>query len=176
MAVTRLRIIEAAVGLHTTIGPARTSISAIADRAGVERHTVYAHFPDEYTLFMACSGHWRARNPFPDPAPWSAIPDPERRLRRALDDVYAWYEAHAGELAPLRRDAGVHAITGEFQGAFDRNVAEVAAKLAAPFGRGVRVRAAVGHALQFETWRSLSQQGLTRRGAVELMVRLVLSV
>src|SRR5438876_5193774 len=91
-AQTRQRIVEAAVDLHTTVGPAATSISAIADRAGVQRHTVYAHFADETALFHACSSHWIGNNPFPDGAEWLEIVDPGERLRRALGDVYAWYE------------------------------------------------------------------------------------
>ena len=67
---TRQRIVEAAVDLHTSVGPAQTTISGIAKRAGVERHTVYAHFPDDGTLFRACSEHWAARHPLPDPERW----------------------------------------------------------------------------------------------------------
>src|SRR5918996_4055938 len=73
---TRLRITEAAVELHGRVGPARTTISAVADRAGVQRATVYRHFPDEDALFAACSGHWAAMNPSPDPSAWQAIRDP----------------------------------------------------------------------------------------------------
>src|SRR5688572_5888882 len=91
-AETRRRIVDATVGLHTSVGPARTTISAIAERAGVERHTVYAHFPDERALFQACSTHWRELHPLPDSARWESIADPQRRLRAALQDVYAWYE------------------------------------------------------------------------------------
>src|SRR3954467_7507548 len=89
---TRLRIIEAAIGLHGTIGPARTTISAIAEQAGVRRATVYRHFPDERALFLGCSGTWTERNPVPDPATWASIPDPAERLQAALDMLYAWYE------------------------------------------------------------------------------------
>src|SRR5712691_4567736 len=88
---TRRRITKAAVELHSTAGPSRTSISAIAERAGVQRHTVYAHFPDETALFHACSSHWIGSNPFPDGAEWLEIADPGERLQRALKDVYAWY-------------------------------------------------------------------------------------
>src|SRR5215213_6301335 len=90
-AETRERIVEAAVALHTSVGPARTTISAIAEQAGVERHTVYAHFPEERTLFRACSGHWQAEHPLPDLGPALRIADPERRLRRVLTDLYGWY-------------------------------------------------------------------------------------
>src|SRR5918995_7154537 len=82
---TRQRIIEAAIGLHGTVGPARTTISAIAERAGVRRATVYRHFPDERELFLGCSGAWRERHPLPDPATWAAIDDPVQRLAAALD-------------------------------------------------------------------------------------------
>src|ERR1041384_1123387 len=82
-AETRRHITEAAVALHGTVGPARTSISAIAERAGVRRSTVYRHFPDEAALFAACSSHWRAANPPPDPHAWAAIDDPAKRTQTA---------------------------------------------------------------------------------------------
>src|SRR3954468_5305676 len=88
---TRRRITESAVELHGTIGPARTSISAVADRAGVRRSTVYRHFPDEAALFDACSSHWRAANPPPDPWAWAAIEDPSERVTAALSELYAFY-------------------------------------------------------------------------------------
>jgi AcrR family transcriptional regulator len=90
-AQTRLRITESAVALHGTLGPARTSISAIAERAGVRRSTVYRHFPDEAALFAACSSHWRAANPPPELAAWRAIADPDERLRVALRELYGHY-------------------------------------------------------------------------------------
>src|SRR5436305_8456994 len=88
---TRLRITESAIELHGTLGPARTSISAVAERAGVRRSTLYRHFPDEAALFAACTSHWMAANPMPDLAGWAAIQDPDGRLRRALEQLYAYY-------------------------------------------------------------------------------------
>src|SRR5436853_2824867 len=93
---TRRRITESTVELHGTVGPAHTSISAIAERAGVRRSTVYRHFPDEATLFAACSGHWREANPTPDLVTWAEIEDPGERLRQGLDELYAFYENTEG--------------------------------------------------------------------------------
>ena len=112
-AETRRRIVEAAVELHTSVGPAHTTVSAIAARAGVERHTVYAHFPDERALFDACSSHWRTLHPFPDATRWNAYDDGVEQLRAALMDVYEWYELVEMDLAVLDRDRTVHALTGE---------------------------------------------------------------
>src|SRR5438309_7399128 len=95
-AETRQRIVEATVALHDSLGPSRTTISAIAERAGVQRLTVYRHFPDERTLFQACSSHWTSRNPKPDLATWAALDDPEERLRTALAEIYAFYRATEG--------------------------------------------------------------------------------
>src|ERR671921_2339620 len=89
---TRRRIVEAAVDLHCSVGPALTTLSMIAERAGVQRHTLYAHFPDERSLFLACSGLTLERDPLPDPAPWRSIADAQERLRVALAEVYGWYE------------------------------------------------------------------------------------
>src|SRR3954451_7460677 len=88
---TRRRITESAVELHGSLGPARTSMSAVAERAGVRRSTLYRHFPDEETLFDACSSHWAAANPPPDVAGWAGIEDPDARLRAALEALYAYY-------------------------------------------------------------------------------------
>src|SRR5215813_5696546 len=101
---TRLRITESAVALHEELGPARTSISAIAERAGVRRSTVYRHFPDEDTLFAACSSHWRAHNPPPDPRAWAAEADPAERSRRALGELYAFYASTEAMYVSLLRD------------------------------------------------------------------------
>ena len=173
-AETRRRIVEASVGLHTELGPARTTISAIAERAGVQRHTVYAHFPDDESLLAACSSHWQERHPFPDPEDWRSIEDPRRRLRSALRAVYDWYATVEDDLTVLRRDAEVYP---SFWAARDEELASLAALLAQPFGRRRRVTAAVGHALEFETWRSLARrQGLSNAEAADAMVALAEAV
>ncbi|MDX6479740.1 MAG: hypothetical protein QOG85_250 [Gaiellaceae bacterium] len=161
---TRRRILEATVDLHSTVGPARTTISAIATAAGVQRHTVYAHFPDEITLFRACTNHWRAAHPFPGPERWD-VSDPRERLRRALDAIYGWYESVEDSFALFVRDA--HAFPAFWQERLDA-LDGLASDLARPLGRGPKPR--VGHALEFETWRSLRRRhGLTHRSAVEAM-------
>jgi len=177
-AETRLRITESAVALHGTLGPARTSISAIAEHAGVRRSTVYRHFPDEASLFAACSSHWRAANPQPVPAQWRVIEDPDERLRIALSELYAYYRRTEAMLANLVRDeVTVPSVQTSFT-AFRGFLADAAGVLM--HGRGLRgggakrVRAAIGHALSFGTWQSLArEQGLDDRQAAGLMCRLV---
>jgi AcrR family transcriptional regulator len=172
---TRERIVEAAVDLHTTVGPARTTIAAIAERAGVQRHTVYAHFPDEGALFGACSAHWAAQHPLPSLETLAAIEDPEQRLRRALADLYAWYEPVEGDLALFARDAAV--LPASVRDDLPARVAAVADEVAKAWPRRKSVRAAIGHALEFETWRSLvRRQGLSRSQAVDAMASFVASV
>ena len=174
---TRRRIVHAAVDLHTSLGPARTTISAIAERAGVERHTVYAHFPDEETLFRACSTHWRAAHPLPEAGEWATIDDREAQLRAALHAMYGWYEVVEDDLAILLRDSTIHELTAELQRERTRALEHVLATLHRGWPRRKAVRAALGHALEFETWRSLTQrQGLTRRQAVDAMSIFVASV
>ena len=171
---TRTRIVQAAVDLHTSIGPARTTVSAIAERAGVERHTFYAHFPDERTLFGACSTHWRNRHPRPDHARSLALERPEDRLRGVLLDQYAWYEEVEPELAVIIRDSTLVPVVGETLAEGAADMVAVAAGLSRDWPRRKPVRAAIGHALEFETWRSLvRRQGLTRTQAVAEMLRLV---
>ena len=176
-AETRRRIVEAAVELHTSLGPAHTTVSAIALRAGVERHTVYAHFPDERALFDACSSHWRTLHPFPDSARWSGCDEGADQLRAALTDVYEWYELVEEDLAVLDRDRSVHVLTGELQEQRERALESLQDALARSWPRRKAVRAAIGHALEFETWRSLARrQGLRRRQAVDAMLAFVRAV
>jgi AcrR family transcriptional regulator len=175
---TRLRITESAMELHGTVGPARTSISAVAERAGVRRSTVYRHFPDEAALFSACSTHWMALNPPPDLELWAAVEDPEERFATALDELYAYYERTEGMLDKLLRDAATVPVVDELMDAF-RAFLEVAAEtlVKGRKSRGNarrRQRAAIGHALAFSTWQDLCRaQGLDVRRAAELMGRLV---
>jgi AcrR family transcriptional regulator len=179
-AQTRLRITESAVHLHGTVGPARTTMSAVAEHAGVQRSTLYRHFPDEAALFEACSAHWVAANPRPDLVAWAAISDPDERLRAALTELYGYYERAAPMLENLLRDEHVVDVLRErFQG-FHWYLDAVADTLMA--GRGLRgsarrrARAAIGHAVAFSTWRSLvREQGLPQAEAVELASGFVLS-
>jgi AcrR family transcriptional regulator len=170
---TRLRITEATVGLHGSVGPARTTIRAVADRAGVQRATVYRHFPDEQALFDACSSHWMAQHPLPDPAAWAAIDDPAERLRTALQQLYRWYEHGEYMLEKTTRDVAlVPALRPSmeaFAGWVDQ-AADAIVRRRPERGARRRVRAAVGHALAFETWRSLvREQRLSQTEAIKLM-------
>ncbi len=177
LAGTRKRIVEATVGLHASVGPAHTTISAIAERAGVQRHTVYAHFRDERELFDACSAHWAALHPFPDPGRWVEIDDPERRLREALNALYEWYDRVGDDLLIFKRDSGTHSTTAELVARREGALVAHRDALAAGWSRRKAVRAAIGHALELETWHSLVRRhGLTRQQAVDAMLRFVSSV
>jgi AcrR family transcriptional regulator len=177
-AETRRRITESAVELHGTVGPSRTSISAIAERAGVRRSTVYRHFPDETALFAACSSHWAAANPVPDLEGWAGIADPDERLRVALDELYPYYRRTEAMMANLFRDEATMPTVRRFFSRYHGYIDAAREVLVA--GRRVRGRArrrtlaAIGHALSFGTWRSLArEQGLDDAHAAELMCRLV---
>ena len=178
LAATRERIVEATVELHDALGPARTTISAIAERAGVQRLTVYRHFPDERSLFEACSGHWAAHNPAPDPSPWTALDDPEERLEIALAEIYAFYRSTEGMIGNLLRDMPELPVLQEVATPFFeywQSVREVLDRGWNARGRKrVLLRAVVAHAVEFETWRSLARRGgLDDRVAAETMVSLV---
>jgi AcrR family transcriptional regulator len=176
-AETRQRIVEAAVALHTSVGPARTTISGIAEQAGVERHTVYAHFTDEVKLFRACSAHWREQHPMPDFEALTATGDPVLRLRRALAEMYGWYEGVEPHLALFVRDAPLVPAGAEALGQTTAKIASLADALARDWPKRKTIRAAIGHALEFETWRSLvRRQGLSRKQAVDAMLSLVSSI
>jgi AcrR family transcriptional regulator len=179
-AETRRRITDSAVELHGTVGPARTSMSAVADRAGVRRSTLYRHFPDEAALFEACTAHWGAANPPPDISAWAAIDDPDERLRTALGELYAYWRRTERMMENLIRDETTNEHVRRSFRAFHAFMAAARDILMA--GRGARgrahkrVQAAIGHALAFSTWRSLArEQELDDALAVELMSGLVAS-
>lgn len=170
---TRRRITEATVELHKTVGPARTTISAIAERAGVQRLTVYRHFPDERSLLAACSAHWIASGPPPDVSAWAAIEDPGERCRTALRELYGWYRREQAMLANVERDAPVMPALAEIAD-WTPFTAAATAVLMRGLPQRKRTRAALGHALEFSTWRSLAgRQGLSDAKAAELMAGLV---
>ena len=176
-AETRQRIVEAMVALHREVGPARTTISAIAERAGVERLTVYRHFPDERSMFEACTAHYATEEPGPEPAAWAGIEDPAERLRAALVAFYDYYRRAEDVLTHAARDVGqlpelaaVLSPWEEFVGRVRKDLLEgwVAAGPARE-----RLAAAIGHALRFETGRSLVRnEGLNDGEVAELMVDL----
>jgi AcrR family transcriptional regulator len=175
---TRRRITESAVALHEEVGPAQTSISAIAELAGVRRSTVYRHFPDEEALFEACSSHWRAQHPPPGPSAWSSGVDPAERTHLALRALYAFYaETEDMYVSLLRDEQLVPPVANrlrDFYGYLDAVRDDLATGRRLRGRRAQRVRAALGHALTFSTWRSLTrEQGLRNEDAVELMCRLV---
>jgi AcrR family transcriptional regulator len=177
-AQTRLRITESAVELHGSLGPALTSMSAVAEHAGVRRSTLYRHFPDERALFGACSAHWAEANPPPDISRWASIEDSGARLDAALAELYAFYGRNKEMLDKLLRDAPTVPVVDELMGGFRAFLDEAAKVLMG--GRGLRgnaakrTRAAIGHALAFRTWQDLTAvQGLDDEQAVELMSALV---
>lgn len=171
-AQTRRRIVEAAVELHRTVGPARTSMSQLAERAGVQRHTLYAHFPDEQSLVLACSGLHLERDPLPDADAWRALEGAER-LRAGLAAIYAWYERNADLLACVLRDAEVHPPTQQIAAL---RFGPVMAAWREVLGAGLdaRQRAMLGLALSFHSWRTLArEEGLDQAAAAAAMARAI---
>jgi AcrR family transcriptional regulator len=177
MAETHLRITEAAIDLHATVGPARTTLSAVAERAGVERRTLYRHFPTEADLFAACSSHYYAANPWPDLDDWRAIPEPRERLERALDELYAYYERTEPMFGNVLRDAELVELARDAVAPLHGYLEEAAKVLIVgrrPRGRRRQLlTGALRHALAFSTWRSLAANGIERPDAVKLVTALV---
>jgi len=163
-AQTRRRIVEAAVDLHSSVGPALTTLSMIAERAGVQRHTLYAHFPDERSLYLACSALSLERDPLPDAAPWRAIAERRERLRTGLGALYGWYARNASLAACVLRDAEFHALTREIA---ELRLGPSMAAYREVLGAGLDARqgALLALALSFFTWRSLVRDGGLEPGA-----------
>lgn len=176
VAQTRQRIVEAAVRLHGTVGPSATTISALAEEAGVTRLTVYRHFADESALFAACSQHWAASQRLPDPARWALISDPGQRLQVALTDLYRFYREGAPMLTNVRRDqASLPPEIRQRTAETDQHYRDL---LLEPFdlprASRRRARALLGHAVSFWSWRSLClDHGLSNTEAVQAMTALI---
>lgn len=153
---TRQRIVEAAVELHCTLGPARTTVAQIAAQAGVQRHTYYAHFPDERSLFLACSGLALARDPLPDAGRWRSLPAGRERVRHGLGELYRWYGRNEAQATCVLRDAEVHAPTRE---TVELRMAPAFAAAAEALGEGLneRSRTLLAVALDFACWRRLKE-------------------
>lgn len=173
-AETRQRIVEAALALHGEVGPNNTTISMIAERAGVQRHTVYAHLPDERAVFMACSGLFDEREPLPAPELWESLNDSEARLRKALGALYAWFSRNKAVTGNVLRDAEQNPTLREISDLrFGVPFRMIFASLSA--GLADRQRAALAVAMSFYTWRTLVRDaGMEPAAAVDLMVGSVL--
>jgi AcrR family transcriptional regulator len=171
---TRERIVNAAENLHGTLGPARTTVSAVAGRAGVTRATIYRHFPTEESLFLACSRHWLSQQRLPEPDVWRAIEDPVERLRTGLMDVYRFYRRGEQMMANIHRDTdNVPAVVVAARRS--REQLWLDTLLAPQPSRRKAVQAAIAHATAFTTWQSLCRrEGLSHEAAVELMLGMVL--
>ena len=174
---THARITEAAIELHGSLGPSRTTMSAVAEHAGVERRTLYRHFPTEADLFAACSTHYFSANPWPDLDDWRAIGDPQERLERALDELYAYYERTEPMLSSVLRDAELVDFARDAVAPLGAYLDEAAEVLTTGrHARGRRRQLLTGslrHALAFSTWRSLSSNGIGRPEAARLSAALV---
>lgn len=173
---TRAKIAASAAALHGTIGPSRTTISAIAKHAGVRRSTVYRHFPDEMSLFEACSSHWRALHPPPDIGRWAGMADPGKRLAVGLGEMYVFYHGTGRMYDNLFRDEPtMPRVKATFKGFRDYIAAACGVLMEGrPRRKREQVAAAIGHAIAFQTWRSLvREQGLEDEQAAALMCRMV---
>ena len=181
---TRLRIIRATVELHETVGPALTTRSAIAERAGVSRPTVYSHFPDELSLGKACSALGLSENPLPDPGMWEQIADPEKRLREALSELYDYFRRREGLLANILRDQEMpHLKDDPDVREIMRPIVDHGERMQRALAMGWEIheshtppllQGAIGLALDFQNWRTMvRKQGMTDEQAVELMARMV---
>jgi AcrR family transcriptional regulator len=172
-AETRLRIVEAAVEMHRTVGPAATTVSMVAERAGVQRHTFYAHFPDERSLLEACSALSLVRDPLPEAAPWRKIEDRRERRRIGLLAIYGWYERNADLAGCVLRDAEHHQLVREIaELRWGPHIASYQEVLGGNLN--AKQRAVLGLALSFFTWRTLvHDQGLKQAAAVKAMVQAI---
>lgn len=173
---TRERIAAATAALHEELGPRHTTIKAIAERAGVERLTVYRHFPDDRAIFQACSAHWAERHPVPAPSTWSSIADPLARVQHALDALYRYFEQNEAMLRKVHRDLDEIPALAEVTGPFLSYLGDVADQLAAVFPKGSardRTRVTLRFLLRFETWDRLHTELPNHAQKIALAIRWV---
>ena len=172
-AETRRRIVEAAIDLHSQVGPALTNTTMVAERAGVQRHTLYAHFPDERSLFLACSGLSMERDPLPDPEAWRGVADPGERRRIGLQQLYDWFARNEGMAACVLRDGEHHALTKEMIGLrFEPHMRAYREVLGA--GLNTNQQAMLRLMLSFFTWRTLVREsGLDQNAAATAASRAI---
>jgi len=181
MEATRERIVRATFELHRERGPALATISAIARRAGVERHTVYRHFPDLVALIRACTEHGMRTTGLPDPGGWGALDDPYERFRTALIAMYHYWRENEQLVANILRDSPVMPELVEGSASYQDHLGRIWQTVLEPWMStegevGQRVRALAGTALEFGTWQSLARRyGLTDEAAVDAMVAAVRS-
>ncbi len=170
---TRSRIVEAAMHLHEEVGPRATTISGVAERAGVQRLTVYRHFPDETTLFQACTAHWLTLHPPPDERLWQAIADSGKRIRTALAAFYDYYQATERMWAASHRDvADVPALQGpmaEFESFVDGVGDDLVQRVKGGAKQQRMIAATIRHGLEFTTWADLEKRGLDNAEKVALV-------
>jgi AcrR family transcriptional regulator len=176
---TRARIVKATLELHETVGPARTNVSEIARRAGVERRTIYNHFPDEHELFEACGALWVAERPLPNPTSWQDIDDPQARTRAALTAIYSYYAVNGNELGPVLRDSlAIPPLRDVLDHGLLGYLAGIGEDLVRAWRRRghvrARVAAVIAVALDFGSWRRLTAPGgLAGDSAAALMAQLI---
>lgn len=158
--------------LHEEIGPRATTISAIAERAGVQRLTVYRHFPDETAVFQACTAHWLSLHPLPDPGKWQDIPDPARRIREALGAMYGYYRRTERMWTTAWRDVDVvpalQQPMREVRGFLKQAGDGLARGLSRRGAAARKSKATLHHVLSFGTWQSLKEEGLEDGEMAEL--------
>ena len=174
---TRERIVAATFDLHATIGPSRTTIRAIADRAGLQRHTVYAHFPELDSLYEACTVHGIRSTGMPEPGGWRTIDPPLVRLRHGLIEMVAWYRANEQMLGNVLFDVDPEAPPPATPDPFEVRMGELQNALVEQWEvepeRRSTLEAVLGLGLAFTTWRSLASGGLTDDQVVAVLVGLV---
>ena len=171
---TRIRIVEALVELHEEIGPKNTTIAAVAERAGVQRLTVYRHFESESAMLAACSGHWAMQNPPPDESDWAHLSDPYNRASAALLAINSYYSRTEGMLAKVYRDASEVEPLAPIMKGFDEHFNSIADRLVSdlkPTAGNEPLKSVVRHLVRFSTWQSLSNENLSENEITEVGLR-----
>jgi AcrR family transcriptional regulator len=174
---TRRRIVEATIQLHESLGPARTTVTAIAERAGVGRLTVYRHFPEDADLFNACSHLYWERNPAPDPELWQSVLDPVQRLKVALRETYRYHRQTEAMISKALADVGEAPHMAPYHQHWHQAADIIASGFTLQASEQRKVRAIIGLAICFGTWRSLVRdQGLSDKAAADLMTGFVIGL
>jgi AcrR family transcriptional regulator len=169
-AETRDRIVAAVVALHEEVGPRQTTIKSIAERAGVQRLTVYRHFPGQRELIAACSARWNEQQRPPDPPSEGALS--RAQAAASLVALYRYYRDGEVMLTKVVADAPFMPEVQEVMRPFSDYLDVFASALMRAWrGKSSRRGVTLRHAVEFTTWQSLAALTSDDRAAAELVMR-----
>src|SRR5262245_224787 len=171
---TRRRIVKATYELHGEQGIHATTMTHIAERAGVSVGTVYHHFPTYQDAVFACSQHADATNPFPTADIFAGLTTMEERVRRLVREIFGFYERLPAYERIRSERWGMPPIAAHVERAESHRLALVREALR-PFKVKPRLIGACAALLDIAVYGALTRQGVTPGKAAEDIAGFILA-